>query len=275
VRRRLLARVGKFACAPASGEPKLTLARRFARKRGPLRRGKALLASFGLLAFAMSAHADIILSASILNTTLKSLERLKQQAASGTDAQRSDAIFQTGIEADRLASLINDEIASHGMQERELIELAVSRSKELGISIGYNREKKKFFYDGAAFREYLKTAPKGSRAADAEFMLLSYQFYQSPGTDMQSVAASAEAKKRFLAQYPKFKGNAEVRLYLAIDYRDLYRLSRDAKDPASTEKYRRLTRESYQALIRQYPGTEQAEAARGLLRRFDDELRRQ
>jgi hypothetical protein len=232
---------------------------------------RAIVASFVVLTVTTAARADIILSASVLNTTLKTLERLRQQAASGTDAQRADALFQTGVEADRLASLVNDEIASHGMQERELIELAMTRTKELGISIAYNRDKKKFFYDGAAFREYLKAAPKGSHAADAEFMVLSYQFYQSAGTDMQSLAAAADAKKQFLAKYPKFKGNAEVSLLLAVDYRDLYRLYRDGNEAASAEKYRRLTRATYQGLIRRYPGTEQADAARGLLRRFDEE----
>src|SRR5207249_3766667 len=117
---------------------------------GQAHRGRnALLASFLLLAVATATHADIILSATILNTTLKTLERLKQRAANGTESQRTDALFQTGVEADRLASLINGEIASHGMQERELIDLAVSRTKELGIAISYHREKKKFFYDGA------------------------------------------------------------------------------------------------------------------------------
>ncbi len=226
-----------------------------------------------LMILALDARADIIMSSAGLNTTLKTLERLKQQAAGGPDAQSTQALFQIGVEADGLASLINDEIASHGMQERELIDLALSRTGESGILISYNREKKKFFYDGAAFRQYLQAAPAGPHAADAEFVLLSYQFYQSTGTDMQALAAGAEAKQHFRARYPKFKGNAELGLYLAIDYRDLYRHYRDAHDAANAERYRLLTRAEYQRITRQYSGTEQASSARQLLRRFDEEVR--
>ncbi len=219
------------------------------------------------------ARADIVLSAAGLNATLRTMARLEQQAAGGPDVQRAQALFQIGVEADGLASLINDEIVSHGMQERGLIDLALSRTKEFGIVIAYNREKKKFFYDGAAFRQYLQAAPGGPHAADAEFVLLSYQFYQSTGTDMQALVAGAEAKQHFRARYPKFKGNAELGLYLAIDYRDLYRHYRDAHDAANAERYRLLTRAEYQRITRQYSGTEQASSARQLLRRFDEEVR--
>jgi hypothetical protein len=222
--------------------------------------------------FALEARADIILSSAGLNATLKTMERLKQQAADVRDGL--PALFQIGVEADGLASLINDEIASHGMQERELIDLALSRTKALGISIAYNREKKKFFYDGSAFHQYLEAAPGGPYAAQAEFMILSYQFYQSTGTDLQALVAGAETKKQFLARYPTFKGNAELRLYLAIDYRDLYRHYRDAHDAANAEKYRVLTRAEYQRIAARYPGTEQASSARQLLNRFEQETRK-
>jgi hypothetical protein len=49
---------------------------------------------------------------------------------------------------------------------------------------------------------------------------------------------------------------------------------RDAGDAAAAEKYRLLTRAEYQRIARQYPGTEQAQSARQLLRRFDEQTRR-
>jgi hypothetical protein len=231
-------------------------------------------AAWALLAGADGARADVIMTPAGLNATLKKMERLKQEAALGPAAHQADAIFELGAESDGLAALINDEIASHGMEQRALIDLALSRTKELGISIAYDREKKKFFYDGAAFQQYLKAAPRGPRAADAEFTLLSYQFYKSTGTDVQALLAGAEAKKRFLARYPKFKANAELSLYLAVDYRDVYRRYREAGDAAAAEKYRLLTRAEYQRILRQYPGTEQGSSARQLLRRFDEEAGR-
>ena len=128
------------------------------------------------------------------------------------------------------------------MQERELIDLGLSRTKELGVGVAYNREKKKFFYDGAGFQQYLALAPQSGHAAEAEFALLSYQFYQSSGTDPAAVTAAAAAKQRFLTRFPKFKDNAELSLFLAVDYRDLHRHYRQAHDAANAEKYRLLTR---------------------------------
>jgi len=165
--------------------------------------------------------------------------------------------------------LMNQEVESHGMQERELLDLALSRTKELGVAIAYHREKKKFFYDGAAFAAYLKEAPGGRYAAAAEFKLLSYQFYQSTGTASAATVAAAEAKKRFLARYPKFSDNAELRLYLAVDYRDLSRKYRDADDSANAEKYRLLARAECQRIVRAYPRAEQADAARQMLQRLN------
>jgi TolA-binding protein len=235
------------------------------------RRHVALAAA--MLLAATAARADVIMTAPGLNATLKTMERLTKQAANGPDAQRAEATFQLAVQADALATLMNDEVASHGMGQRELLDLALSRTKELGIAIAYNRDKKKFFYDGAAFRQYLASAPHGTHAANAEFTLLAYQFYQSDGTDVEVLQSGVEAKKRFLARYPKFKADPELSLYLAVDYSDLYRRYRDAHDAAAAERYRLLTRAEYQRIARQYPGTEQAQSARQLLRRFDEETR--
>jgi TolA-binding protein len=219
------------------------------------------------------AIGDVIMTSAGLNATLKKMERLTQEIARPDKRAREEALFQLGVEGDALAALMNQEVESHGMEERQLIDLALSRTKALGVAIAYRRDKKKFFYDGAAFRDYVRDAPAGAHAADAEFALLSYQFYQSESSEPAAVAAAADVKKRFLARYPRYKGNPEVSLFLAVDYRDLYRHYADARDTASAAKYRRLARGEYQRIARQYPGTEQASAAKQLLRRFDEETR--
>jgi len=170
------------------------------------------------------------MSAAGLNDILKRMTKLTQTVQSAPKPERAAALFDLGVEADGLANLMNREVEAHGMQERALLDLALSRTKELGILIQYNKQKKSFFYDGAAFTQYLTEAPRGPQAAGAEFQLLSYQFYQSTGTDPAALAAAAGAKERFVQKYPSFKGNPEMRLYLAIDYRDLYHLYRDAGD---------------------------------------------
>jgi len=54
----------------------------------------------------------------------------------------------------------------------------------------------------------------------------------------------------------------------------VYRHYREASDAGEAEKFRMLTRAEYQRIARQYPSTEQAQSARQLLRRFDEETGR-
>ena len=228
-----------------------------------LARGRALAVAVVVLG-ATAARADVIMSAPALNATLKTMEKLQREMASQGARERAEALFRLGAEADGLASIMNLEVESHGMQERELLDLALSRVKDLGVGIAYNRDKKKFFYDGAAFADYVKAAPRGAHAAAAEFKLLSYQFYQSTASDIPALTAAADAKKRFLARHPAFEANAEVRLYLAVDYRDLYRRHQEARG-ALADRFRRLARAECDRIERLYPRTEQADAARQLL----------
>ncbi len=219
-----------------------------------------------ILSAAGAAGADVIMSAPGLNATLKTMERLRRQTEGETVSERADALFRLGAEADALASLMNLEVESHGMQERELLDLALSRTMEMGVAIAYNRDKKKFFYDGAAFTTYVATWPNGSHAAAAAFKLLSYQFYQLSPSDIAALTSAVDATKRFLTRYPSFDANAEVRLYLAVDYRDLHRRYLEARDQAQAARYRELARQECLRITRQYPRTEQADAARQLLR---------
>ena len=229
-------------------------------------RRRAAAGAVGMVLVAGAAQADVIMSAPALNATLKTVEKLKRQTAAAEKPAREEALFQLGVEADGLASIMNLEVESHGMQERELLDLALSRTKELGVSVAYNRDKKKFFYDGAAFAEYLKEAPRGAHAAAAEFTLLSYRFYQSSAADIAALIAGVDAKKRFLARYPRFDANAQLRLYLAVDYRDLHLRYLEARDSANAAACRQLARAECLRIARQYPRTEQADAARQLLR---------
>ena len=229
-------------------------------------RRRTAAAAIGIVLVASAARADVIMSAPQLNATLKTMERLKRETAGDASAARQEAWFRLGAEADGLASIMNLEVESHGMQERGLLDLALDRTKELGIAVAYDRDKKKFFYDGAAFAEYLKEAPRRAHAAEAEFKLLSYRFYQTPATDVAALTAAADATKGFLARHQRFAANAEVRLYLAVDYRDLHRKCLEMRDSVNAEKWRRLARAECLRIARQFPHTEQADAARQLLR---------
>jgi hypothetical protein len=63
--------------------------------------------------------------------------------------------------------------------------------------------------------------------------------------------------------------NAELRLYLAVDYRDLHRRYLETGDHANAATYRRLARAECLRIARRYSRTEQADAARQLLRTMD------
>jgi len=224
---------------------------------------------------AMSAvvSADVILSAAALNDALKRMERLQQTIAVSTGTVRANAWFELGVTADALTTLINDEVAAHGSQEKALIDLGLSRTRELGIAIAYDSPKKKFFYDNAAFREYLAASPRGARAADAGFKLIEGDFFQSSATDAPGIVAAAERKRTFLRQHRSYAGAVEVHLMLSVDYRDLYRHYRTAGDAANRDRYRDLTRQQLQVLMKSYRQAEQAEIARRMLQRFDEEWR--
>jgi hypothetical protein len=220
------------------------------------------------------AAADIILSAAGLNATLKKMEQLRAQTSSGTADERAEALFLIGVEADALAELLNDEVAAHGSQEKALIDLALARTGELGVAIAYNREKKKFFYDNAAFKTYAASHPRGRRIAESEFKILEGEYFQSAASDIGAVKASVERKQAFLAKHPAFELNSEVSLMLSIDYRDLYRHYRDAKDAPNRDRYLALTRRQLGATVSRYKGSEQSTIAAEILRRFNEEVKR-
>ena len=176
-----------------------------------------------LLATGTPVVADVILSATGVNDTLKKMQRLRQTLTSATGAGRGEALFQLGVEADGLASVINDEVAAHGSQDKALIDLAVSRTRELGVVITYNAGKKKFFYDNAAFREYLGVAPRSAHAAEAAFKLIEGDFFQATATDTAAILAAAERKRVFLRQYRSFAAAVEVHLmngHAGVDHAD-------------------------------------------------------
>lgn len=223
-----------------------------------------------VMAGATAVRADIILSSAVLNDALKNMERLRQQAAAGAPAERAEALFAFGTEADALAELLTAEVAAHGSQEKALIDLAIARTGEMGAAIAYNREKKKFFYDNAAFTHYVETFPRGRQAAHAEFKLIEGDYFQSSAAEIEKVRAASARKQAFLGKYPRFARNSEVSLMLSIDYRDLYRHYRQANDAANRDRYVALTRKQLTATIG-YKGSEESPIAAEILKRFNAE----
>jgi TolA-binding protein len=234
---------------------------------------KHVPAALLLLACAGGLRADVILSGEALNAALKTLQRLRQQSETGAAKPRAEALFQVGVQGDALTTLLNDEVTAHGMQEKGLIDLALSRARESGVHIAWTAEKRKFFYDGAAFEQCLKLAPNGPRAALAGFWLLENEFYRSRAEDAASLLAATERKKAFLQRYPRFKAAGDVAVFLAIDYRDLYRHYQAQGDAAQRDRFKELARAQFRDVMRRFPNSEPAKIAEQMLRRFEAELR--
>ncbi len=226
-----------------------------------------------LFAIVVPVRADVILTSTNLNDALKNLERVQQQIAAAPAGKKADAQCQLGLEAEALAELMSDEVAAHGMDQKALLDLALQRTKEMGIGIAYSREKRKFMYDNAAFREAIEDDPKGPRAVDARFKVLEGEFFRSDGTNAAEIAASVERKRAFLRDSPKYQAAVEVHMMLAVDYRDLTRLAQASNDTAAFARYRDLARAELRLIPRQYPGTEQAKIATEMLKRFNEQFR--
>ena len=226
-----------------------------------------------LTVVATGARGDVFLTTENLNASLK--EMLRQQRRLTPDAepgQRAEALFNLGVAADALAQLLTDEVIAHGSQEKQLIDLALSRTRKMGVKIAYQREKSRFFYDGQAFRLYLEAAPDGEHAAEAAFWLVETEFYRSDPGDPERMLAAAEHKKEFLARYPAFPLAPDVGVFLAIDYRDLSRHYRSSGEEESWRRFADRAKAQLSRVGEGFPDTEQGRIAAEMLRRFEREL---
>jgi hypothetical protein len=132
---------------------------------------------------------------------------------------------------------------------------------------------RRFDYDLAAFREYLIRAPKGRRAAAAQFRLIARTFYQSlapdpsrlANTDVPGVLKAIAEEERFLKDYQGDVKTKEVRFFLAVDY---YRVYKNVQSADRRVGYERLARRALEEVKARYPGSMEGRAAEALLESF-------
>ena len=232
---------------------------------------RAIAALVLVFAAAPMLRADVILTSENLNESLKTMQRLQQQASQGAKAEQVEALFDLGVASDALASLLTDEVAEHGMQETQLLELAMRRTREMGHQIEWSIEKRRFFYEGAAFRAYLQQAPKGRRGAEASFWMVETEFYKTGREDAPGILKAVEHKKNFLKAYPRFKLVADVGVFLAIDYRDLYRRHASLGETAAARRFRKLAREQLTRVASSDPSSEAGRIALETRKQLDAE----
>lgn len=226
-----------------------------------------------LLALAGGVRADVILTAENLNVSLKHMQRLRLQLQDAGPSQKPPLLFQLGDEADSLALLFTNEVIAHGRQQEGLINLGLKRAGNLDVKIEWLADRERYLYDGAAFRRYLDLAPDGARAAESAYRLVQIAFYRADADDARSLQAAAQRKRRFLDRFPGDDHAPEVAMMLAIDYRDLWRHYRGAGAGTEAARFQALAREQFHRVAETYTGSDEAEIARRLLRRFEDEVR--
>ncbi len=231
----------------------------------PLCRSFALLLFIGFQA-PITLLADYVMGPPEVNQSLKSIAQIqKLLKASLPDKERAEAIYRLAKEAEDLTFLINLEIRSHGFEQKQLIDLAVQRCGKLEVSIRYDSKKNRYLYDRGAFASYLKLAPEGPKAREARFMTIERTFYNQKtpdGPEMQNLIGDI---KEFLAAYPQFEKTSELELYLAISYRDLYRLYAEAGSDGALAAKNEAER-ICEKIIRNYPEEPEAKIAENMLK---------
>ncbi|MGK0297047.1 MAG: hypothetical protein ACI9XC_000648 [Gammaproteobacteria bacterium] len=221
-----------------------------------------------ILLFIGNSQADILLTSENLNTSLKQMQRLQLQLQENGNQTNTDEYYQLGATASALAKLLTAEVIGHGAEQESLINLALQRSAEMDVKIRWFGRLKRFFYNGDAYEQYLENSTNGEHVADSTFQLLEMDYYLSEATGTDSLAASILKMEIFLERYPDFEQISEVELYLAINYRDLWRQYRDNEKIETVNKQVEKTQQQFEYIIGKYQGKDKGDIAKRLLDRF-------
>ncbi len=192
--------------------------------------------------------------------------------AAGHERGDPEAWFRVGEAGWALADLMNEEVRVHGSGQQALLTEAIERARDYGVSIAWSDDHQRFFYDGDAYRRYLDAAAGGIFAADSRYRLIELNFYLASADSVAALQARAAEKRDFLDDYPAFVAVARVRMFLGIDYRDLYRLCSGNGDTDCGQHYGKLAVQAFRQVAEAYADSDNGEVARRLLQRTSDEI---
>jgi hypothetical protein len=229
--------------------------------------------AFLLAAAATSSSAHVLLDSEIARPLLAEIVKHLEEArdSPGEDA-RLEALYRLGEKVHQLVELINLDVLGHG--ESASARLLVSRLAQYGIRIAFVERTRRYVSDLAPFEQYLRTAPRGPRSADAMFRLIAEAFYRSVGTrpgdlaegSLETLRDAVANAERFLEQHPTHPKVREVRFFRAVDY---YRLSRHSADAGAVANYRERARAALRQLVKDYPGSPEARTAAIVLKELE------
>lgn len=230
------------------------------------------IATLWLLA-AGGAQAHIPLTPDILNDAFAEIAKAQIRANTAQDsAQKATAIYAVAVDATDLMAMLNQEVTLHGRGQQELLDEAVAVAAEHGIDIRWSEDHQRYFYTGEAYRQYLQLVPDGVEATNSRYHLIETGFYLGDSANREEMAARAEMESDFLRRYPEFGDAGRVAMFLAIDYRDLWRVCQAAADVECADRYARLNRDHLKAVAKRYKDEKTGELAGTLLQRFEAEI---
>ncbi len=234
-----------------------------------------LLTQFGILLLLVvgSVHAHIPLSPAILDDAFEDLQLAQAAADAETKtAKKADATYDFAMKATGLMTLLNQEIQLQGMYQQGLLDDAVSRAAVLGIEITWSEDHQRYFYAGGAYRRYLEIMPEGLNAANSRYHLIETDFYRGDARNREELATQAATESDFLQRHSEFGNAGRVARFLAINYRDIWRLCHATDDQECADRYATLNRDHLEAVSARYADDTIGKLARTQLQRFEAEV---
>lgn len=229
---------------------------------------------------ALSAGPNSVCSHSLLDPEVAHamlIEIAQDRSSASSDHSqeaRAESLFRLGSRVQALVDLLDQDAMAHDGASPFAL-LLLKRLEAYEISVTYSEKGRRFSYDQGAFREYLRSAPKGPHAAEARYQILSETFHATL-TAGPSVVASADRpgviravtdEEQFLRDYPQNPKAKEVRFFLGVD---CHRLSRNIADSNKATQYERCARQALERVVDEYPGSIEARASSALLEAMSD-----
>jgi hypothetical protein len=223
-----------------------------------------------VLLLAAPAAAHDIERAEALLTDVSAHRRAAAEAA--VESERAESTFRLGETVETLVEALNADVAAHGTRDL-FAELVARRLQAQAVNVAWTPARNRYVYDQAAFRDYLRRAPRGPSAPEAQYRLMAQRFYATLGsdpdvliaTDVPTLQQSALEEERFLVEHAGHARAETVRFFLAVDH---YRIARNVIDPVRRAEHARRARHALQQTVERSTQAFDVRAARTLLERL-------